>query len=79
MSSVRGILFRFRVGTPRVMTTERETSTSLIECRGRMALQVGYSVRVCAVESNKPRRALVFVGAVSELLRLPESVTRLVV
>jgi len=61
------------------MTTERESSTSLIEIRGRMALQVGYSVRVCAVESNKPRRALVFVGAVSELLRLPESVTRLVV
>ena len=32
------------------MTTERESSTSLIVIRGRMALQVGYSVHVGAVK-----------------------------
>lgn len=61
------------------MTTERESSTSLIKCRGKMALQVGYSVRVCAVRIKQARRALMFVGAVSGLLCLPESLTRLVV
>ena len=39
------------------MTTERETSTSLIECRGRMALQVGYSVRVCAVRIKQSQKS----------------------